>query len=333
VSEESFLSSSLCRGIESVLEVAKIAAPLCSMKESAAYLHEAKQLPSHLKTLYKTPNYVETELRLPKTIDGVSFYQGKLLIEGKELSFEVLAPAGDVSKKPFLVMLPITEGGQEMLRLISFKLARLGFITGTIERRGGVFKNMETPQELEQGMLDTIRHQRAFLDYMSGWKNVDGNNLGAVGLSLGGMVATCLSAVEPRIKGSVIALAGADFSTMISNTSFNIVRSWRKSIGRECDLSKDELKNLIQNEMRSDPMNLAPYVDRDKVLLVNARGDRMMPKYNSELLSKLLGEPSTVKLPFGHYGSLLFLDLVIENSAAFLLDRLSSEEIPLRKAA
>ena len=63
----------------------------------------------------------------------------------------------------------------------------------------------------------------------------------------------------------------------------------------------------MRASIRSDPLRLAPYIDRGRVLMVIARFDRSVGTRNSVRLWNALGRPAVINLPLGHYSSILAL--------------------------
>ncbi|MCR4403349.1 MAG: alpha/beta hydrolase [Firmicutes bacterium] len=104
-------------------------------------------------------------------------------------------------------------------------LAREGIVALRFDFRGsgdseGDFEDMTLPGEISDA--------RASLDYASGLPGVDGNNLGILGLSMGGAVAACVSD-DPRVRSVVLWSAVADLEA----TFLDAVRSgaWREAPG------------------------------------------------------------------------------------------------------
>ena len=60
-------------------------------------------------------------------------------------------------------------------------------------------------------------------------------------------------------------------------------------------------------DLLTDPVKLAPYVDRDRVLMLIARFDSSVPTRYQLKLWRAFGKPCADFVPLGHYTSILIL--------------------------
>jgi hypothetical protein len=87
-------------------------------------------------------------------------------------------------------------------------------------------------------------------------------------------------------------------------------------------LTREQLKANLEHELRSDPLQLAPYVDPEKLLMFIAVFDRTIGHQPSFQLREALGFPRTIFLPFGHYTSYVCLPYFKRRSLAYFKAKL-----------
>jgi len=161
-----------------------------------------------------------------------------------------------------------------------------------------------------------IRHRQA-LDWLLTQPTVDPNRVGTFGISSGGIVNAALAAVEPRAKVHVIDLAGGPVpGVMRKSDEHSLRRDWDRSRDSH-DLTNKQFYQTLQKVVRTDPVKLAPYVDRDRVLMLIARFDHSVPTQYQFKLWRALGKPQADFVPLGHYTSILALPAHRENLMRF----------------
>ncbi len=69
--------------------------------------------------------------------------------------------------------------------------------------------------------------------------------------------------------------------------------------------TKQQIKEDLQNTLKTDPILLARHVPRGTVTYYVALFDRVVGASRSRRLWKAMGKPHLKVLPFGHYGGVL----------------------------
>ena len=72
-------------------------------------------------------------------------------------------------------------------------------------------------------------------------------------------------------------------------------------------MTDQQFYDALRAVVRTDPVNLAPYVDRDRVLMLIARFDSSVPTRYQLRLWRAFGKPRADFVPLGHYTSILIL--------------------------
>jgi dienelactone hydrolase len=220
--------------------------------------------------------------------------------------FRPLSPG----KHPAVVVLHILGGDFELSRLFCRHMAQNG--VGALflklpyygERRPeGVNKRMisedpnETIASMRQGVLD-IRRAAAFL---AGQPEVDPEQLGIFGISLGGITTALASTAEPRFGKICMMLAGGDMAQIAwESPELKDVRDrWvAKSATRE---------QFYETLKCIDPVTYGKNVQGRKMLMLNASNDEVIPKSCTIALWKAFGEPEIVWYDAGHYSAVRFI--------------------------
>lgn len=229
-----------------------------------------------------------------------------------ELRFEYYDVDGD-DATPAIVVLPIANGNMLVSRYFARYFASRGWASLVIDHaRDPVEDVLDDPESL---IRRNIIDYRRVLDWVERQPEID--SIGIFGLSFGGMAAVVLAALDDRVDAVVVAMAGGDLPYLLVNTSYrDVARQVRRSL-RETGLTRDRLKERLDELIASDPLVFAPYVDAEQVLLVMTRTDMIVPFETQERLRAELGEPETLVLPTGHRTSVFYFPLLRSSAYDF----------------
>jgi hypothetical protein len=109
------------------------------------------------------------------------------------------------------------------------------------------------------------------------------------------------------VRIHVIDLAGGPLAGVMRSTDeIGLRRNW-DCIRRGHDLTNKQVYEDLESVIRTDPVKLAPYVDRDDVLMLIARFDHSVPTRYQLKLWNALGKPRADFVLLGHYTSILAL--------------------------
>ncbi|NBW41285.1 hypothetical protein EBR25_09855 [bacterium] len=272
---------------------------------------------------YSIPETKEIAVDERVRLSDCHYTRGRLLIEHRVLQFEYYSPLEEAQKFPFILKIPMTEGGRRLNSYVSRNLASQGVASGSIERRNGLFRDKESARRLDYELMEGIRDMRGFLDWVSHQPEIDDTKLGSIGVSLGGISGCILTAVEPRIKASILALAGANFSDILTNTTYSRIKNWGETIKRNRRFSQEQFVEYIDHYFQSDPQYFAPAISNDRVLLIKAGKDSIIPERNADLLYELLGEPERITVPYGHYSIAFLMNWILQESRLWLDQKFS----------
>lgn len=143
-----------------------------------------------------------------------------------------------------------------------------------------------------EAMLQAICDLRVVLDYLD---RLGAPRFGITGLSLGGYVSALLATVDARLDfaipnaavASIPAIMSSWFPTNLGALFFERV----KRVPRE----------LLQNSTAlHSPLNYAPVLPRERLMVIGGRGDRLAPPEHSEWLWEHWGRPALHWYPGSH---------------------------------
>ena len=216
-------------------------------------------------------------------------------------------PAGE-GPHPVIVMYPILGGRHVISELISKMLVRRGYAVARLERRELDLENGSATalaDELRTAILDG----RRLIDWLAHHPNIDSARVAAAGVSLGGIQALTLTAVEPRIRGGFYMLVGGGLAEIFYESAEKPIRAFRDRMIEEFQLADRE---AFLAEMRPyvrdlDPLTWVDRIETERILLVSGRFDRVVRPERTRILWEKLGRPTWRKIPTGHYQGIVFL--------------------------
>lgn len=236
---------------------------------------------------------------------------------------------------PIVVILPISAGNYELETFLARRLVKNFAVV--LAHRDEVPEEMKdnfTGEMVNALLRQSIIDARQVLDWIETRPELDVSRIGALGVSQGGIRLAILSAIDPRIQASVIVLAGGDLPYIIAHSRDGALHNRGITKRRNEHRTKHgctlpEFVEEIRSEMTCDPLQLAPYVNRDKTLLILGRCDTVVPFRTGWLLRKHMGKPRTEVLGAGHYTAVLCLPKILRDAKRFLRENLSSTGTPV----
>ena len=211
-------------------------------------------------------------------------------------------------KHPATVVLDILQGNQFIARGEAMWLAQNGVAALVVilphynERRppGSKAKLVSTniPRTLDgirQGVLDC----RCAAAWLASRPDVDADNLGMVGTSLGSFLTALTSANEPRIKNVCMLLGGGGLvDAYYDHPKAKPVTEWIDRLG-----GKNFVKRLIAPV---DPITYAAQLKGKNLLMIAAKNDEIVPPKAATQLWEATGKQRIIWLDAGHVTSAFY---------------------------
>ena len=254
---------------------------------------------------------VRAELSLASENSTYRVFEGEFLpdIAGSDddspITFEYYRQIG-LERAPVVLVLPILNGQKHVVKPFATHFADNGYnvvIVDTVQRR----TLLEDMLEPEAAIRRTaIRHRRV-LDWVDTLAEIDTDRIAVFGASLGGFNALFLTATDSRIKASALALVAGDLPFVLTNSSERRINEAADGAMETLQTDSEGLRRYLEQHILSDPMDLAHYVEPDRVLMVLAKFDDSV-HYEKQLeLHAAMGNPESITLPTGHVTAAAYL--------------------------
>ncbi|HOL93405.1 MAG TPA: hypothetical protein PLH79_03575 [bacterium] len=215
-------------------------------------------------------------------------------------------PCPDHERHPGLLISPILGGRNRIANHFARYFARHGYHCAVVHRPKDLTRDIQSPEQLDERLRLAVIRDRVALDWLSRQPEVDPGALGSFGISYGGIKNTVLAGVDGRLKANVIALAGGDLPTILSQSNLPELRALFRRYAESHHLTNYEAEKQLRTALQTEPLRFTPYIDPQTTLLILARMDHTVPRRNGELLREALRYPRTIYLPTGHYSAVLF---------------------------
>ena len=207
-------------------------------------------------------------------------------------------------KRPAVIVLHILGGDFPLSRLFCNSLAQHGVAALFVKmpyygprREPGVSRKMISPDPREtlEGMTQAILDIRRATAWLAARPEVDDQELGIFGISLGGITSSLAAGVEPRLQNVCTLLAGGDISRVAwENRELRDVRDkWLATGG-----TKEQFFEVL---LPIDPVTHAAGARGKRILMLNAADDELIPRECTDSLWKAFGEPEIQYYSGGHY--------------------------------
>ena len=223
----------------------------------------------------------------------------------------LLVPRAPLAKKaPAVLVLPVMAAPNIWIETrFIHRLVRDGFVVMWLEmptqfhRRpdpsepsGQVFL-ARTPKRLAANFRQSVLDARRALGVLAARPEVDADRTALFGISLGAIVGSVVYSVDPRPRFGAFLLGGADFPSLLVNSSLS------GPFARKMGLTSADLESAWAN---LEPAKNRGNADKP-ALLVNARWDSVIPRANALKLHEAFPSSRQVWVPGGHYTSVIHL--------------------------
>jgi hypothetical protein len=125
-------------------------------------------------------------------------------------------------------------------------------------------------------------------------------------------------------------MAGGDLASLAMTTNYRRVTRTVDGMLESTGATREDLEIELAKRITTDPLTLAPYVDAERVLMILARTDVIVPFTSQEALRESMGAPESLYLPTGHRTSIVFFPKVRSAAYEFFARRFAVEEVASR---
>ncbi|WP_425616494.1 alpha/beta hydrolase [Anatilimnocola sp. NA78] len=216
---------------------------------------------------------------------------------------EYYRPRGE-GKKPAVIVLHILGGDFALSRMFAGSLAQRGTAALFVKmpyygprRPAEVNRRMisANPDETVAGMTQAVLDIRRATGWLMSRPEIDSEQLGIFGISLGGITGTLAASSEPRLKNVCVLLAGGDLGRI----------AWEaREFRRERQKLIDAGYGLNDFRTAVEPIEILKHAANcrgRRILMLNAESDEVIPKPCTEALWQAFDKPEIVWYSGGHY--------------------------------
>ncbi len=155
-----------------------------------------------------------------------------------------------------------------------------------------------------QVMIRTLNIIKTFLS----WAHAETRfkkNPALLGESLGAITALLVAGVEPRFKSVVTVVGAGNMPLILKESTYPRVALLRVRRLASSQMKRDEYELQMRKSFLFDPLVFRDNIRPEKLFMVQARWDTMVPFEAQEQTWKLFGEPKRIVLPWsGHLDAL-----------------------------
>ena len=196
-------------------------------------------------------------------------------------------------------------GSKDDAKFIANMLCANGVALLAIDARGHGDRKQDDarviPPDLNrfrQTVIGTIVDNRRALDYVASRTDFNPDRIGLVGVSMGGIFGSILSAVEPRIDAAALLVAGGRWDILSRNSQHSEARNLR---------SDGLLPSTIRNQLAAvEPINFVGHIAPRPVFFANGNLDRIITPRSAQALHDAAGQPRQIHwYQAGHIGAVL----------------------------
>ncbi|MHC4117345.1 MAG: alpha/beta hydrolase [Planctomycetota bacterium] len=278
------------------------------------YGYAQRPIEAKVETICKKKRYVIERVEFPSSVNlyGAENIRIDHYVQRREGKF------------PTVLALPIAGGVDFCVESFARHYASNGFNCAIVHNRSVELEDIESAEQAEDYLRQTVLDSRQVLDYLVAHRRVDADRLGCLGISLGGIKASLVSGVDERIKCMVVALAGGSMADIFLQSKEKAVKEYM-SQWVEMGVDAETIRIELSDKLATDPLRLAEYIDARNTLMYIAAFDRVIPKECGKNLWRAAGKPEVVYFFSGHFTSVLYLPYAERSSLAFFKKKLRTQ--------
>lgn len=278
------------------------------------YSYVRSDAPAQLTLVEKKSDFTIQRVQIPIPDDGAA--------TNRSVTLEYYNIAGE-APVPVVMVLPMSGGGYTIERHFANYFASRGY-AAVIVHRDKVPKGEQLLENLNPMMRRMVIDHKRVIDWLETQPDIDTASIGIFGISLGGIKGAILAPLETRIRAAIIGLAGGDVPHILVHSTEPGLTKKREEYFKQHNLTPQQAEEKLRKMVTRDPLVYAPYVDPNKVMLVIARYDTVVPTAKGLLLKEKMGNPETIMLPAGHYTAALSIPYIKSEAFDFFEKRFTN---------
>ncbi len=189
-----------------------------------------------------------------------------------------------------------------------------------------------TPDEWFEGYQVSVIEIRQIIDWASKRPEINEDQIGVVGISMGGFISSIAMGLDERIRAGVFIISGGNSERITWHTKNEAIIEGHGCTQAECheihnhypkylaDVAEKGFENVtpIKGCFQTDPLTFAPYLKKRPILMINALWDEAIPKQATLDFWEACGKPAILWLPGTHVTVWLWYPIIQRETAGFL---------------
>ena len=283
----------------------------------ARYNFPATPFPWEMRLVQETDKYSVHRLLFPSP----AHFE---MLEARTVHAEYYIPRPVPRGARAILIYHILADGFVVARLIARNFAAAGHpclvmhmpFYGRRRPRGTSFARtmLAEPQRMFESMWGAVPEARRALCWLQKRPEVAPDRIGLIGVSLGAIVGGVIAGVDPRIDRTVLVIGGGDPAAILWNApETQAVRALFTEMGLTLDSLREAIAGL-------DAVRFAHRIDPKRVLMINARFDKTVPRECTMKLWEALRRPTIQWYPVGHYSIGTLTPVILSTAFNFFRD-------------
>ncbi|MCX7597817.1 MAG: alpha/beta fold hydrolase [Armatimonadetes bacterium] len=254
----------------------------------------ATELPTELKALFVYDTAAPLNAVSVQTAETLQAVEERIEFDspgGGRVAGLLIRPK-TVQRPPVILFLHGLGGSKNDARLaaplaVQYGYAVLGLDAALHGDRRMAGQEMFSPDlmRIKLAFIQTVVDYRRALDYLATREDVKADKVGLVGASMGAILGTIVTAVEPRVATALLLVGGGDWKKFVQASQHPAAAAL---------LPVFEMPEVARELATLDPVTYAPYISPRPVWLVNGRQDEIVPALAADALHQACREPKKV---------------------------------------
>ena len=222
------------------------------------------------------------------------------------IGLDCFLPERTNTPMPVVLVLAISGGDYELEHHVARYFARHGFAAILI-RRAESDVSFTTGGQINEMLKRSVQNDQRVVDWIETQPEFDAQRIMVFAISVGAIQGAIFVSVDARVRAAALGMTGGDVADILAHSREKSYVKRREAMLREQHLTSAELQQRFADAITCDPVRFAPYVDREKVMLVLGFFDHVVPFKNGRELREKMGKPETLFIAAGHYTAILYL--------------------------
>ena len=213
-----------------------------------------------------------------------------------------------VKKRPLIIMVPPILDQTPLDFALGKYLVNKGYHIFLMKFGDAVNDSKRPLNKTDDWARRVTTRFRLLIDYAQTLPEIQKENIGAYGMSLGGCLIGLFIGVEKRLKAGAMIVGGGNLPYILSHSKQFVVTGYLKSRMKAEKLkTKIEVEKYLQKNLKIDSLYFAKRrkINKQSAYMVISEDDPAVPTKAQYDLYNALERPQLKKFPKGHFKAIL----------------------------